>query len=343
MLSKSLIIFAIIQSSMALFTSVPSGYRGVYIWMGRIQPQLVNGTSFYNPFFSDIKHVKVIQDTDILHNVKCVSKEGVNIEVPSIEIANRINPDYLISTIESYGFDYDTKLVLNPLGQRMRELCAARTVDAIEIHDFHELDNLLLEDIQKQVDDINSGITIDWVRITNVLIPNEIKQKRLLLAAEKATKIHVEEVAKRTAVEKQIEATVQEADNKRKLAEQDMQNQKTIMIAEANRTQEEIYNQMMINATRASAERTRIESFAAADKRRVEAQAEADQIRTLSVANAERMSREAAELQKFYSITGYAEVQKVQALSGNTKVFFGDNLPGNMYLGGPAVVNAVNP
>jgi regulator of protease activity HflC (stomatin/prohibitin superfamily) len=343
MLIKSFIILALIQISIAFFTSVPSGYRGVYIWMGRIQPQLVNGTSAYNPFFSDIKHVKVIQDTDILNNVKCVSKEGVNIEVPSIEIANRINPEYLISTIESYGFDYDTKLVLNPLGQRMRELCAARTVDEIEIHDFHKLDNLLLEDIQKQVDEVNSGITIDWVRITNVLIPNEIKQKRLLLAAEKANKIHVEEVAKRTAVEKQIEATVQEADNKRKLAEQDMQNQKTIMIAEANRTQEEIYNQMMINATRASAERTRIESFAEADKRRVAAQAEADQIRTLSVANAERMSREAAELQKFYSITGYAEVQKVQALSGNTKVFFGDNLPGNMFLGSPGVVNAVNP
>ena len=326
------IMFILFQNSVALFTSVPSGYRGVYRWMGAIQPGLINGTAFYNPLTSSITHVKVIQDTDILHNVKCVSKEGVNIEVPSIEIANKINPDYLLSTIQEYGFDYDTKLVLNPLAQRMRELCASRTVDEIEIHDFHKLDNLLQEDIQKQVDAVDSGITIDWVRITNVVIPDAIKHKRLELAAEKANKILVEERAKRTAVEKHNEALVQEADNKRVLAAQQMENQKAVSIAESNRVQEDIRNEIMINATKAQAEKTRLESFASADQKRMAAQAEADQIRTLSVANAERMSREAEQLQKFYAITGYAEVQKVQALSGNTKVYFGDNLPGNMIL-----------
>lgn len=52
------------------------------------------------------------------------------------------------------------------------------------------------------------------------------------------------------------------------------------------------------------------------------------------------MSRKAEQLQKFYAITGYAEVQKVQALSSNTKVYFGDNLSGNMILA-PNVVQTV--
>jgi hypothetical protein len=38
---------------------------------------------------------------------------------------------------------------------------------------------------------------------------------------------------------------------------------------------------------------------------------------------------------RFYQIPGYAEVLKVQALSGNMKVYFGDHLPGNMFLGTP--------
>jgi regulator of protease activity HflC (stomatin/prohibitin superfamily) len=281
---RSMVLLALCTVTEAFYTAIPSGHVGVYSWMGQIQPNLQKGVNLYNPLTSEIRHVKYIQDTDSLKNLRCVSKEGVNIEIPSIEIANRINPESVISVVSKFGFNYDTVLVLNPLGQRMRELCAERTVDEIEITDFHALDDRLKEEIQTQVDAVNSGITIDWVRITNVIIPPEIKQKRLELAAEKANKLLVEERGKRIAIEKQQEALVQKADNERALAATKLQ---------------------------------------------------AEQIEALAIANAEAARLEAISMQTLYAIPGYVEVMKVQALKDNMKVYFGDNLPGNMFLGAP--------
>lgn len=281
---RSMVLLALCTVTEAFYTAIPSGHVGVYSWMGQIQPNLQKGVNLYNPLTSEIRHVKYIQDTDSLKNLRCVSKEGVNIEIPSIEIANRINPESVISVVSKFGFNYDTVLVLNPLGQRMRELCAERTVDEIEITDFHALDDRLKEEIQTQVDSVNSGITIDWVRITNVIIPPEIKQKRLELAAEKANKLLVEERGKRIAIEKQQEALVQKADNERALAATKLQ---------------------------------------------------AEQIEALAIANAEAARLEAISMQTLYAIPGYVEVMKVQALKDNMKVYFGDNLPGNMFLGAP--------
>ena len=281
---SGVIALSLCKTPTAFYTAIPSGHVGVYSWMGQIQPNLQTGVNLYNPLTSDIRHVKYIQDTDFLKNQRCVSKEGVNIEIPSIEIANRIKPESVVSVVSKFGFNYDTVLVLNPLGQRMRELCAERTVDEIEITDFHALDDRLKEEIQKQVDSENSGITIDWVRITNVIIPPEIKQKRLELAAEKANKLLVEERGKRIAIEKHQEALVQKADNERALAATKLQ---------------------------------------------------AEQIEALAIANAEAARLEAISMQTLYAIPGYVEVMKVQALKDNMKVYFGDNLPGNMFLGAP--------
>ena len=283
-LSVVLVSTLCVTTTDAFYTAIPSGHVGVYSWMGQIQPNLQTGVNLYNPLTSDIRHVKYIQDTDFLKNQRCVSKEGVNIEIPSIEIANRIKPESVVSVVSKFGFNYDTVLVLNPLGQRMRELCAERTVDEIEITDFHALDDRLKEEIQKQVDSVSAGITIDWVRITNVIIPPEIKQKRLELAAEKANKLLVEERGKRIAIEKHQEALVQKADNERALAATKLQ---------------------------------------------------AEQIEALAIANAEAARLEAISMQTLYAIPGYVEVMKVQALKDNMKVYFGDNLPGNMFLGAP--------
>jgi len=71
------------------------------------------------------------------------------------------------------------------------------------------------------------------------------------------------------------------------------------------------------------------ERFLSATRREVE------QITLLANANSESTRLEALGLAKLYEIPGYAEVLKIQALSGNMKVYFGDHLPGNMFLGAP--------
>lgn len=181
-----IILFAhILKSTYGYFTTIPEGYVGIYSIMGQIQDRYITSSRFYLPFYSSIKLVKYIQDTDHVYDTKCVSKEGVDINIPDIEIANKIDKKNIVNMVKLYGFDYDTKLVVKPLAQYMRELCANRTVDQIEIHDFYMLDDLLKTEIQRQVDSIQSNITIDYVRVTSVIVPREIKEKTAEIGGRK--------------------------------------------------------------------------------------------------------------------------------------------------------------
>lgn len=309
-----IIIITLINISLVngMFTTVPEGYVGIYRVMGQIRDDLITQFSMYLPLYSDITLIKYIQDTDHVTNVKCVSKEGVDINIPDIEIANKINKEKVVDMVRLYGFDYDTKLVVKPLAQYMRELCAVRTVDQIEIDDFHMLDDLLKNEIQRQVDSIESGITIDYVRVTSVMVPPQIKEKRLKLAEEKANKILAEEAMKRKEVEKATEALIAKRDNDIKMENTKMENDRLFQHAEAERKRKSIENAIILEATQTNVQRIKLEAQA----------------------NAEKMELEAKGLRLLFDIPEYANVKKFEAISDKTEmVYWGNQLPTNVFMG----------
>ena len=135
---KIVCLFACIATATCFMTTIPSGYVGVHSYLNQIQADPILSTTLYLPGISSIKLVKFVQDADSVANIKCVTKEGVDTIVPYIEIANEINPNNVVNTIRQYGFNYDTVLVVDPLAQKMRELCAERTVDELTQSGFHE-------------------------------------------------------------------------------------------------------------------------------------------------------------------------------------------------------------
>ena len=299
------------------FTRIPEGHVGVYVVNGQIQEQLVTGISLYMPIYSTIELVKHIQDNDHLLNTKSVSKEGVEVVVLDIEIANRINKTNIVRVIKEYGFDYDKKLVTQPLAQYWREICAERTVDEIEITDFAKLDDLLKQEIQRQVDAIGSGITIDYVRVSSIVVPKSIKDKRLQLAEEKGNKILTEEKMKRTEIEKATEALVAKRDHEMKAEAAERANEVMIQNAEAERKKRAVENAQLLEATQTNVQRIRLEA----------------------IANAEKMELEAKALRMLYDIPEYANVKKMETIGAATDViYWGDKLPTNVFIGTPPVV-----
>jgi regulator of protease activity HflC (stomatin/prohibitin superfamily) len=315
---KLIYVLSIIYIVSGFYTTVPEGYIGIYRIMGQIDNQIISKLSFYLPIYSDITLVKYIQDTDHVTNVKCVSKEGVDINIPDIEIANKIDKNKIIEMVKQYGLDYDTKLVVKPLAQYMRELCASRTVDQIEIEDFHKLDDLLQTEIQRQVNSIDSGITIDYVRVTSVVVPPQIKDKRLKLAEEKANKILAEEAMKRKEVEKATEALVAKRDNDIKMENTRMENERLMQHAEAERKRKGIENAIILEATQTNVQKIKLEA----------------------IANAEKMELEAKGLRELFAIPEYANVKKFEAISDKTEmVYWGNQLPTNVFMGNIPTTN----
>lgn len=310
------VLFGLVNNVNAFFTTIPEGYKGVHSILGQIQPKLINSTSMYMPIYSSIQMVKYVQDTDHVLNVKCVSKEGVDVNVPDIEIANKINPAYIISVIKEYGFDYDKKLVVNPLAQYMREICAVRTVDEIEITDFHKLDDLLKTEIQRQVDSINSGITIDYVRVTSIIVPPQIKDKRLKLAEEKANKQLAEESMKRKEIEKNTEAMVERLDNERKATSAKQEHERKLAEAKAERERRSEVNAMLLEETKTNVARKLLD-------------AEAERDSTMLVAQG---------VKELYSIPGYTDLEATKAIANNTEIIYmGDKLPTTGVIGLPGL------
>jgi regulator of protease activity HflC (stomatin/prohibitin superfamily) len=310
-----LALLCVVQS---FFTRVPEGHVAVYSVMGQIQDETIKQSAFYFPLYSSIQLVEYRQDRDYVRGTTCVSSEGVPATVSSIEIANEINPRDVVSTVRRYGFEYDKVLVVNPLDQFMREICANLTIDEIEITRFHEHDDRLKREIQHQNDELKTGITINYVRVSGIIIPEEIKAKRLELAKEKANKILAEEKMKRTEIEKASEVLIAKRDNDIKAENSKRENERFIQSAQAEREKKQIENAILLEATQTNVKRIKLEA----------------------IANAEKMELEARALRELYSIEGYADVQKVQAISDRTSmIYYGEKIPAYMPYG-TAVPNA---
>ena len=289
-----------------IYTTIPQGYVGVYSYLNKIQDELVEDFTVYNPITSNVQLVKIIQDNDYVDNVKCISKEGIYLMIPQIEIANKIKKEHVINITKNYGTDYDKKLVVRPIAQFIRELCAERTIDEIVITDFHLLDNLLKTEIQRQVDEIDSGITIDYVRIMSVDFPEDIRKLRLEKEKEKNNKGIQEEAMKTEQVKKNKEAMVAKLDNEIKIENSRVENNRLLQNVNADRQRKTIENIIIIETTQTNVQKIRLEAEA----------------------NAYKMETEYKGIKLLYSVQEYANVKKMESISDNTNViYYNDKLP----------------
>jgi hypothetical protein len=301
-----IIIFTIINASIGCFVTIPSGHLGIYSFLGQIQNDTIKHATFYNCVLGQIDVVKFVPDSDHRKNIKLTSSEGIEMIVSDVEISNSINPSYLVQVSKEYSStQYDQKLVVDPMAQYLREMAAARTVDQFQITDFGQLDDILKNHIQKLNDDLKTGITIHYVRISGIEVPKEIKEKRLKLAEEKNNKILAEEELKRTRILKEKEMYIAKQDQEIKMETAMKTNEIMVMNMKAEKEKKTIENAMLIETAQANAQKIRLEAEA---------------------------------LMSMYTIPGYTEVEKMKAISGNTKIYWGDNLPDVMFSGAPNIV-----
>ena len=287
----------------ACFVTIPSGHLGIYSFLGQIQNDTIKHATFYNCFLGRIDVVKFTPDWDRRSKINLISSEGIEMVVSDVEISNSINPNFLVQVSKEYtSTQYDQKLFVDPMAQYLREMAAARTVDQFQITDFDQLDDILKNHIQKLNDDLGTGITIHYVRISGIEVPKEIKEKRLKLAEEKNNKILAEEELKRTRILKEKEMYVAQQDQAIKIETAMKTNEIMVMNMEAEKKKKTIENAMLVETAQANAQKIRLEAEA---------------------------------LMSMYTIPGYTEVEKMKAISGNTKIYWGNDLPDVMFSGSP--------
>ena len=152
--------------------------------------------------------------------------------------------------------DYDQKLIMNIIRHQMNVICSKLDTYDIFVTKFDKLDDELLNFLQAEQDRLDTGITIDYVRLTKPKLPQDQaqtyegiskqqiqqkledeKKKTNILVAENA-KIEAEAAANRAVIEAEGRLKVAEKEAEahlaREKAKSDAESYRKIEEAKAN-------------------------------------------------------------------------------------------------------------
>lgn len=145
------------------------------------------------------------------------------------------------------------------------------------------------------------------VRITGIIVPKEIKEKRLALAAEKAEKVLVEEQNKRLTAQKLHEEAMAKKETEIKFQKAKAENDIKYMNMEAEREAKIIEFDILVKEGNARSQKIRAE---------------------------------AAALTDMDKLNNYYKLEEMKALSEGTKmIYWGDSLP-NTVINRDTLVNS---
>lgn len=296
-----LILFAsFIIISQSFYVTIETGFVGVeYAWNKIMNKILEPGLQFYNPITSKISIVEIRPQKDSVNNAECGTNDGLKLIFESIEVGNTLSSSFVLNTTSRFGLNYDKHLVTDLVRHQINVICSKKSAHQIAIEEFDTLDDLMKEFIQSENNRQESGLLINFVRLTKPKLPPSIEKNYLALAEERTMKKVLEEKKERIRTEKESELIVAEKDNEIRIRNSEKTNEIMILTMKAKQEEQQIQNMMIVEAAKA---------------------------------NAEKIIMEANALQSMYSIPGFADVEKTKAISQNQKIYYGEKLPMNFPL-----------
>uniref|UniRef100_A0A6Q2XQU0 Erlin-1 n=1 Tax=Esox lucius TaxID=8010 RepID=A0A6Q2XQU0_ESOLU len=273
---------------------IEEGHLAVY-YRGGALLTTPNGPGYHImlPFITTFRSVQVIP----------ISFGGVMIYFDRIEVVNMLVPSAVVDTVKNYTADYDKTLIFNKIHHELNQFCSVHTLQEVYIELFDIIDENLKIALQKDLNAMAPGLTIQAVRVTKPKIPEAIRRNFELMEAEK-TRLMIT-VQTQKVVEK-------EAETERKKA-----------IIEAQKVAEvaQIHFQQKVMEKETDKKISEIEDTAFLAKMKARADAEYYTAAKMAEANRLKLTPE------------YLELMKYQAIAANSKIYFGQDIP-NMFVEG---------
>ncbi|CAI8048727.1 Erlin-2-B [Geodia barretti] len=240
---------------------------------------------------------EVTLQSDEVKNVPCGTSGGVMIYFDRVEVVNILNAAQVHEIVKQYTADYDKALIFNKVHHELNQFCSSHSLDEVYIKEFDQIDENLKKALQSELTTMAKGLIVLSVRVTKPKIPESIRKNYELMEAEK-TKLLISQ-QKQKVVEK-------EAETERKKAI--IEAEKVAEVAEIQ------YNQRIMEKKKQK-EISQIEN-------------EAHTAKVLAEADAEYyLAQKTAEANKLKHTPEFIELARYQALTTNTKLYFGPSLP----------------
>jgi hypothetical protein len=102
----------------------------------------------------------VQEQLDTVKNVQCGTLDGIQLEIPSIEIHNKLPADMAYSVYLRAGKDYDQLWVFKMVRFLVAQLCATQTAEQIALTHFNEQDDHLTRALREYQLELLTGLEI---------------------------------------------------------------------------------------------------------------------------------------------------------------------------------------
>jgi len=313
--------------------SVREGQVGIYYQLGSLTNEISNpGLHLKYPWPISIHaNVDIRPQTDQISQVMCGTSDGLNLVFESIDVGNTLIAEHVLKTVRKYGEDYDKYLVKDKVRHQIQILCSGMNSHEVFNSKFDAIDDELQNFLTQVNKDLESGLLIDFVRLSKPILPEALRKNYERLAEEK-TNLKVE-AEKQERLKK--EAETREILQKKSLA-LDLQKSQMSFQIDYERAQ----SQNLIEVDKISSEEKR-NKIKADSQNMIElakktAEQECNRIDNLiKEANANTskytMLAEAEGLHNLYAIQGYKEFMMAKELSlaigPQSKFFFGQTIP----------------
>lgn len=296
---KLFILITICYGANALCTRVPTGHVGLWTKWGTVidpvQQPLEPGLQCYNPVAWSLTIVETRPQTDTLPtSLECRSNDGIILMIDRVDVGNQLSKSHALKTVSSYGEGYDRFLVLDEVKPNVADFCSRHTAQEIVIDKFEYFDDFVKGRIQQKNDDLDTGLHISFVRITTPRFPADMQKHFQDLANEKTRKKVLEQFQESEKIRKATEQMVARKDNDMKMESVRHENDVLLSRVQARKEEQLINNQIIVDTAKA---------------------------------HAEKVTLEAQALHAMHSVKGYVELKQAEALSQNTKVYWGNELP----------------
>uniref|UniRef100_H3AI03 Erlin-1 n=1 Tax=Latimeria chalumnae TaxID=7897 RepID=H3AI03_LATCH len=253
------------------------------------------------PFITSYKCVQTTLQTDEIKNVPCGTSGGVMIYFDRIEVVNKLSPSAVIEVVKNYTADYDRTLIFNKIHHELNQFCSVHTLQEVYIELFDQIDENLKQALQKDLNVMAPGLTVQAVRVTKPKIPEAIRRNFELMEGEK-TKLLI-------------------AAQRQKVVEKEAETERKKAIIEAEKTAQvaKIHYQQKVMEKETEKRISEIEDSAFIARAKAKADAEYYTAQRIAEANKVKLTPE------------FLEMLKYQAVAANSKIYFGNNIP-NMFV-----------
>lgn len=277
---------------------IEEGHVGIYYRGGALLKETSTpGFHMMIPFITTYRSIQVTLQTDEVKNVPCGTSGGVMIYFDRIEVVNILNAHSVYDIVRNFTADYDKALIFNKVHHELNQFCSVHNLHEVYIDLFDQIDENLKTALQKDLNNMAPGLYIQAVRVTKPKIPETIRKNYELMESEK-TKLLIA-VQRQKVVEK-------DAETERK---------KAVIDAQKNAEVAKIQYEQKIMEKESLKKMSLLEDDMAFSRQKTRAESEA------------YTKKQQAEGNKMLLTPEYLELKRLEAISQNSKIYFGSDLP----------------